>query len=148
MNITSLHIRRSLTLAGAVAALVLGFSAIQAAAAWTADAAPLSVAPVSVKTIESKLADEQNRSSDLQAQLQELAGNTEQMTAALAAAQARIDADTAHAAQLEKDLKAAKKKLATLQRSISQAAARPVAQARTTSTAPAAGGSHEGSGDD
>jgi len=139
MNITSLPVRRSLTVAGALAALVLGFVAIQAAAAWTVSAAPLSVAPVSVKTTESKLAAEQARSADLQAQLTELAGNTSKMNVALAAAQAQIDTDTKNAESLEKDLKAAKKKLAALERSIRQSARAATARTttRTATAAPA-----------
>ena len=43
MTIASLRIRRSLTVVGAGAALILGFAAIQAASAWTAQAAPLTV---------------------------------------------------------------------------------------------------------
>lgn len=137
MNVSSLRIRRSLTLAGALAALILGFAAIQAAAAWTATEAPLSVTPVSVNTLESKLQLEQARSADLQLQLRALSGNTEELSTALEAAQARIAADTKHAKDLEKDLKAAKKKLATLQKSIRVAAAsatRVTAQATRTST--------------
>ena len=135
----SLVVRRSLTFTGSVAALVLGFVAIQAAAAWTADAAPLSTTPVSATTIESKLNVEQSRSDDLHGQLSDLAVNSGQLSAALQAAQARIDADTAHAAQLEKDLKVAKAKLAALQQSIRLAAARAASNAATTrSTAPAA----------
>lgn len=140
MNVTSLRVRRSLTVAGAVAALVLGFGAIQAAAAWTASAAPLSVAPTSVRAIESKLADERARSTELQAQLTELGGSTSEMTVALEAAQARIDAGTKHAKDLETDLKAARKKLAALERSIRQSARAASARTTTrttTTTAPA-----------
>lgn len=130
MNVTSLPVRRSLTAIGATAALILGFGAIQASAAWTASAAPLSVAPTSVKSIESKLADEQARSTELQAQLKELASSSSELIVALEAAQAQIDTDTTHAQDLEKDLKAAKKKLAALERSIRQSA--QAASARTT----------------
>jgi peptidoglycan hydrolase CwlO-like protein len=153
MHVSSLPIRRSLTVAGAVAALILGFSAIQAAAAWTASAAPLAITPVSANIIEAKLFDEQSRSTELQTQLTELATNTEQMATALAAAQARIDADTKHAKELERDLRSAKKKLAALQRSLRQAAQAPVARARTAAPppAPTSGGQRgddEGGGDD
>lgn len=152
MNITSLPVRRSLTVAGAMAALVLGFVAIQAAAAWTVSAAPLSVAPVSVKTTESKLADEQARSADLKAQLTQLAGRTSEMTVALEAAQAQIDTDTKNAENLEKDLKAAKKKLATLERSIRQsaraAAARTTTRTTTTKAAAPRPAGGEGGDDD
>lgn len=154
MHVSSLPIRRSLTVVGAVAALILGFSAIQAAAAWTASAAPLAITPVSANTIEAKLFDEQSRSTELQTQLTELASNTEQVATALAAAQARIDADTKHAKELERDLRSAKKKLAALERSLRQAAQAPAARARTAAPppAPTSGGQHddddEGGGDD
>jgi peptidoglycan hydrolase CwlO-like protein len=148
MHVSSLPIRRSLTVAGALAALILGFSAIQAAAAWTASAAPLAVTPVSANSIEAKLFDEQSRSTDLQAQLTELSGNTQQMAAALEAAQARIDSDTKHAKDLEKDLRIAKKKLAALQRSLRQAAAAPAARAQTTRAAPAPATTTRRGGDD
>lgn len=66
MKIHSLRIRRSVTLAGAVAALILGFAAIQAAAAWSASAAPLAASPASAKSIEARLLDEQARSAGRQ----------------------------------------------------------------------------------
>ena len=56
MNATFLPVRRTLTIAGAVAAVLLGLAAIQAAAAWTAEAAPLAVAPVSASAIDARLA--------------------------------------------------------------------------------------------
>ena len=118
MNVRTLRIRRSLTLAGALAAIVLGFAAIQAAAAWTADAAPLVVSPTSAKTLEARLVDEQTRSAALETRLGELTGNADQLSAALEAAQRQIKTDNVHAAGLAKDLKAAAKKLATLQQSI------------------------------
>ena len=115
MNVSSLRIRRIAHPGrGGSPLSSSGFAAIQAAAAWTATAAPLSVTPVSVKTIESKLQDEQARSADLQAQLRVVSGNTEELSTALEAAQAQIASDTQHAKDLEKDLKAAKKKLAAL----------------------------------
>jgi chromosome segregation ATPase len=149
MNVTSLRIRRSLTLLGAVAALLLGYAAIQAAAAWTADAAPLTVSPASARSIETRLADEQARSAALQAQLEDLTGNADDLAAALAAAQDQIKADDSHAAQLEKDLAAATKKLQDLQKSIKAAAARTVvtrtvvATATTTTSRASHGGEHE-----
>ena len=46
MSITSMRLRRLITTVGVIAALVLGFGSIKAAAAWTAASAPLTVAPV------------------------------------------------------------------------------------------------------
>ena len=65
MNITSMRLRRLITAVGVIAALVLGFGSIKAAAAWTAASAPLTVAPVPVAAIQDRLADEQARSADM-----------------------------------------------------------------------------------
>ncbi len=154
MNVSSIRIRRTLTLAGALAALVLGFAAIQAAAAWTASTAPLAVTPTSAKTIETKLLDEQARSADLQDQLQTITGQTDDMAAALAAAQERIAADAQHADDLAKDLAAATKKLKALEKSIHDAAATRTTTVVTTSSGSSTTATHpvenehEGGGDD
>ena len=129
MSVTSLPIRRTLTVIIAVAALLLGFAAIRAASAWTAEAAPLVASPASAASIESKLADEQARSADLQDRLTRSPARPTSMAAALQAAQDRIAADATHAEQLAKDLTAANTKLKTLEASIKKAAA--AAQART-----------------
>jgi len=129
MNITSLRLRRLVTAVGVIAALVLGFGSIKAAAAWTADAAPMTVAPVPVSSIQDRLEVEQGRSADMTAQLQSLAAQSIQMTAALEAAQARIIADADNAKALSKELKAAKAKLAKLEASIAKA--RQVSSHRT-----------------
>lgn len=138
MNIGSLHIRRSLTAFGVVGAILLGLAAIQGAAAWTATSAPLSVAPVSATSIEAQLLEEQARSADLQAQLLDLSINAGQLSTALEAAQARIDADATHAKELERDLQTAKKKLAALQRSIRATAA--TSTSASAASAPSSGG--------
>ena len=134
MNVSNVPIRRTLTVAGALAALVLGFAAIQAAAAWTADAAPLTVAPVSASSIEGRLAEEQARSAELQAELSAVRDDTATLASALEAARARIDAGATHAAELERDLATAKRKLATLQKSIKQAARAVTISTRTITT--------------
>lgn len=132
MNVTSMPIRRTLTVIVAVTALLLGFAAIRAASAWTAEAAPLVASPASAKSIEVKLGEEQARSADLQARLTAITGQTEDMSAALIAAQERIVSDAQHAEGLSKDLAAATKKLKALETSIKQAAAAAAAaQTRT-----------------
>ncbi len=151
MNVSSLRIRRTLTLAGAAVAVVVGLAAIQAAATWTAQAAPLTVNPASVDSIQGQLADEQARSAALQAQLDSLTGNADDLSAALAAAQEQIKADNAHAAQLEQDLAAATKKLQDLQQSIRAAATQTTVTRTVVTTAPSSGGGGEregGEGDD
>jgi len=148
MNVSSLRVRRSLTLAGAVAAVILGLAAIQAAAAWTASAAPLAVTPTSVTSIETKLLEEQARSKDLEAQLRSITGQTDEMTAALQAAQERIVADARQADDLAKDLAAATKKLKALEASIRKAAATRTKTAVATTSGGGSASSHEEEDDD
>ena len=120
---TSTPVRRTLTVIIAVSALLLGFAAIRAASAWTAEAAPLVANPASAASIQSRLDDEQARSADLQDRLDVITGQTDGMAAALQAAQDRIAADTKHAEQLTADLTKAKAKLKALETSIKNAAA-------------------------
>jgi chromosome segregation ATPase len=148
MNVSSLRIRRTLTLAGAVAAVILGFAAIQAAAAWTASAAPLAVTPTSATSIETKLLEEQARSKDLEAQLKSITGQTDEMTAALQAAQERIVADAKQADDLAKDLAAATKKLKALEASIRKAAATRTKTVVATTSGGGGASSHEDEEDD
>jgi chromosome segregation ATPase len=152
MNIANTPIRRTLTLVGVAAALVVGFGAIRASAAWTATTAPLMVAPVSAETLQARLNDESARSAALVDRLAALTTRAEELSAALAAAQDRIGSDADHAAQLAKDLDTAKKKLAALEKSIHAASAvraiAPATAARTTSSASTPGGEHEGGSDD
>jgi len=157
MSVTSMPVRRTLTIIVAVAALLLGFVAIRAASAYTAEAAPLVASPASAASIEAKLVDEQARSADLQARLTDITGQTEEMATALQAAQDRIVSDAAHAEGLSKDLAAATKKLKALEKSIKAAAAAAAAQARTvtvvrtTSSSAASTATHGddgGNGDD
>lgn len=153
MSVTSQPIRRTLTVALAIAALALGFFAIRTAAAWTADAAPLVASPASAQTIEAALVDEQGRSAALQSQLDALTGQTQEMAAALVAAQARVVADAKHAEDLAKDLSGANKKLKALEKSIRAAAAASAASARsavttTRTTSPVSHNDGEGEHDD
>jgi hypothetical protein len=131
-------LRRVLTVVGVVAALAVGYGSIRAAAAWTEASAPLTVAPVSVSALQAKVADEGARAVALQAQLVALDARSRELATALQSAQIRIDEDTDHAKDLAKQLKAAKKKLARLERSIAAAraaAARSNAAPRQTTSA-------------
>lgn len=151
MTIHSPRIRRIVTVFGVVAALLLGYGSIRAAAAWTAASAPLTVAPVSVTTLQDRLAVEQARSVDLRLQLQTLNTQSTELTAALEAAQAQITTDTDNATQLAKDLKAAKTKLAKLEASIAKArlaARRPAVVVTKTRTVASASSHHGGEDDD
>ena len=156
MSVTSNRLRRSLTLVLAVAALLLGFAAIRAASAWTAEAAPLVVSPTAAADIEAKLVAEQARTLELEAQIATMSGQADELTTALRAAQERIVTDGGHADQLAADLAAAKERLKQLEAAIKAASAqRTVTVVSTTgsssggSTSQAGHGTeHEGGGDD
>jgi chromosome segregation ATPase len=151
MTVHSPRIRRLVTVFGVIAALLIGYGSIRAAAAWAAASAPLTVAPVSVTTLQDRLAVEQARSVDLRLQLQTLNTQSTELTAALEAAQAQITTDTDNATQLAKDLKAAKKKLAKLEASIAKArlgAQRPTVVVTKTQTVTSASSRHEGEDED
>ena len=124
--------RRLATVVGVVAALVLGFGSIRAAAAWTAASAPLSVTPESVARLQSQLAGERDRSAALRQQLDGLESQSTDLARALEAARAQIGADAGHATDLAAQLKTARQRLAKLQATI--AAANRASQARATTT--------------
>ncbi len=144
--------RRGLTVVVVGLSLVIGFGAIRAASAWTAAAAPLVATPVSVEALQAGLIDGSARSADVLDKVAALETHAAELSAALAAAEATITADTARAAQLETDLGAAKAKLAALERSIRKAATSQAVASTThttrTASVPADGGEREGQGDD
>lgn len=148
--IRSLYVRRLLTVAAVIAALILGFGSIRAAAMWTAASAPLTVAPVSVSTLQSRLTDEQTRSAALQQQLDALESQSTDLASALQAAHARIDADASHAKDLATQLKTAKQRLAKLEATITLASQAPRARVpsativRTTTTSRLTSGGEPG----
>lgn len=151
MNVASTSTRRLLTVMAVAASLLLGFGAIRASAVWTAAAAPLAVAPVSAEALQGRLAEESDRSAALLERLTSLTAHADELSAALAAAEARIGQDAGHAADLARDLAAAKKKLAALEKSIRQAnRARTVvfAPAPTRTSSAASTGDDEGGDDD
>ena len=51
MTITSIPLRRLLTIAGVCTVMIMAGLSIRVAAAWTASAAPLTVAPTSISTV-------------------------------------------------------------------------------------------------
>lgn len=146
MSIQAPRVRRLATVVAVIAALVVGYGSIRAAAAWTAASAPLSVAPVPVSALQDRLAVEQSRSEDLRAQLETLTTQSTEMTAALEAAQSQIVTDTDHANALAQELKDAKKKLAKLEASIAKAkraAQRPTIVVTKTKTVAASSKHHD-----
>ena len=154
MTRTAIVVRRSTTLVAVIFVVALGFLAIRVAAAWTASAAPLEVAPVSVETLQAQLDAERSRSAQLSSELHHLMSQSVELNAALDAAGAQIAEDADHAGDLSKDLVAAKKKLRSLEKSIRAARAAlarqpavTVTTVATTQTASASsGGEHEDGG--
>jgi len=148
MSTKHLLLRRLLTTVGVIGVLVLGYGSIRAASAWTAASAPLAVAPVTVATLQTKLADEHARSEALVARLQDLDARSRALETALSQAQDRIDSDAGHATDLEDQPAAANKKLTKLEAAIAKAkkalAARVTTRVVTTTTSKSSSaGSHE-----
>ena len=134
MTRTALVVRRSTTLVAVILVVALGFMAIRVAAAWTANAAPLEVAPVSVETLRAQLDAERSHWAQLSSELRRLMSQSVELNAALDAASAQIANDADHASELSKDLTAAKKKLRTLEKSIRLARAALARQPTVTVT--------------
>jgi septal ring factor EnvC (AmiA/AmiB activator) len=137
-------VRRTVTVFLVCATVIAGFGAIRVAADWTASAAPLEASPIAAEELKARLADEQDRSGMLEDRLATLTGHAQQLEAALATAQARLDADTSNAQDLTAQLAAAKQKLAALERSIRQARAVQSTVVVTTTTRTGSGGGAPG----
>lgn len=137
-------LRRALVLAGVAGSLVLGGATIRAAAAWTATAAPLSVAPASTEMLTARLAEEEGRSAQLRRELDALQATTSDLRSALDAAQTRIAADADAADALRTRLERAKTRLATLEASIALARS---ATSRAPAVRPSGGGATRGDED-
>ena len=154
MTSLPLAFRRLAIIAGVVAVMALGVASIRAAGNWTAAAAPLSVAPVSVDTLQSKLDTESARSEALSADLAALEKQIEELTGAVGAAQGQLDADGTTATDLQAKLTASQERLTKLQALIAKAERqlRAAAAARAPAAAPAApastGGEPGGDDDD
>ena len=140
------RVRRILVVAAVIGAMVAGIYAIQLAAAMTAAAAPPSAPPVSLETLKQALADEQARGAALQAQLDELDGLTNSLSAALAGTQTQVSTDSKSATELASQLKAAQGKLAELKKLLAKARARLLALGDTKGAAAANAGSGSSGG--
>lgn len=141
MTISSIPLRRSLTVVAVVAALILGGLSIKVAAAWTAASAPLAVAPVSLGDLEASLEAERARSAELQLELTTLQSRSEQLASALEQAVARVAADREGAAAVAERMAEANARLATLDVEIARAErslAATLAKARSAAAAAAA----------
>jgi DNA repair exonuclease SbcCD ATPase subunit len=133
--------RRSLVIAGAVAALVIGAASIRVAAAWTAASSPLNDPPASLTSLQASLDGERGRSDALDEQLRVLESASADLAAALDSAQGQVAADTESAEQLRASLAGAKQKLARLEATLADAA-----RTRAATTITVTGGMEDGAG--
>ena len=113
--------RRLTVILGIAIVLLLVVSAIRLAAAWTAAAAPLTIAPPSATQLAADLADERARADALTRQLEELDARSQDLAAALGQARDRVTADAANATKLKDRLATAKSRLATLEAQLARA---------------------------
>lgn len=138
MTRTAVLVRRSTTVVGVLVILALAFLAIRLAAAWTANAAQLEVAPVSVDALQAQVDAERARTAELSSELRRLMSQSDDLTAALNAAKAQIGRDADHARTLSADLASAREKLRSLEASIQEArsalAEQPTMTVQTAST--------------
>jgi len=139
--------RRITVVLGIAIVLVLVVGAIRLAAAWAADAAPLTIAPASATQLAADLGAERARADAVTRQLEELDARSQDLAAALGQARDRVAADAANAAKLKDRLATAKSRLATLEAQLARArvALGSTALARSTSAAAtrSSGGEHE-----
>jgi septal ring factor EnvC (AmiA/AmiB activator) len=143
-------IRRLLVTLGVVASLIAAGATVRAASLWASSQAPLTVAPVSVESVEMALAQEKSRSAVLEDQIASLQASAADLQGALQTAKGRLATDEATAGELRTSLAAAQDKLAKLEAALAAAA-----NARTRSTSGSssaggvgAGGTDDGPGDD
>ncbi len=142
----TLRVRRLAVTLGVAASLLLGVLSIQFAAMLTAAAAPPPAPPVSLETIRQELAAERERSSLLEAQLDELMATTDGLTAALAATEEQVSIDGLSAEQLRARLTAANDQLASVTKLLAAAQARLAALNAASGTAGGGGAGSSGSG--
>lgn len=128
-------LRRLLVTIGIAGSLLVAGLTIRAASLWAANEAPLTVAPVSVDSVQQALDQERVRSAALEAQLRSLESSATDLTAALQAAQDQVGADQATAVDLRASLTAAQDKLTKLEAALKAAAVkRATTTVRTTTT--------------
>jgi hypothetical protein len=118
---SSLTLRRSIVVLATVASIFGGAVAIRAAAGWTALSAPLG-APPDPATLVAQLRNEKARADAITAELSQVVDRATQLQDALAAAKAKADADAKAAAGLAAQLASAQRRLAVLEKQLTQQA--------------------------
>lgn len=138
-------IRRLIVTVGVVASLIAAGATVRAASLWASSKAPLTVAPVSVESVEMALAQEKSRSAVLEDQIASLQASAADLQGALQTAKGRLATDEAAAGELRTSLATAQDKLAKLEAALAAAAK---ARTRSTSgTSSVGGGTDDGPGD-
>jgi septal ring factor EnvC (AmiA/AmiB activator) len=144
-----LALRRAAVIAGVALVVIIGAASVRAAGMWTAQAAPLTVAPTTVSELEAKLAQEHARSDALEQDLAALGGQVVDLRSAIDAASTQLDTDATTAGGLQDRMKAAQDRLAKLDALVAKAErqlastlaaarARPATTAGSAAAAPAA----------
>jgi septal ring factor EnvC (AmiA/AmiB activator) len=143
------HLRRLLVTLGITGSLVAAGLTIRAASLWAAADAPLSIAPVSVTSVQNALDQERARTASLEAQLATLGSSSGDLNAALEAARQQVVTDRTTADELRTSLAAAQQKLATLEAALGAAARRRASTGGGgTGASGGSGGGEDGGGHD
>jgi len=133
---SALSIRRSIVVLVAIASLFGGAAVIRAAAGWAADATASSKAPPDAGQLVGQLEAEQAYAAALADQLHQVTGKADELRTALEAAQAKAENDAASADDLSAQLAAAQARLKTLEAQLAAAARARTTTTVTTVTAP------------
>jgi chromosome segregation ATPase len=118
------HARRAVVVVATAAVVVAGAWTVQLAGEWRAAEAPLDAAPISASSVADDLAGEQARTRELEAQLLHVARQVTELEAAVSTAGSAAEEGVGHAEQLDERLRAARTRLATMQRQLRDASAR------------------------
>jgi hypothetical protein len=100
MSHPALFARRAAIVLAVALVLGFGFFAIRVASAWTAASAALAVSPPSVAALQEQLDAERARSAVLTAEIDRLVADSDQLSAAIAAARTQIEQETANTAEV------------------------------------------------
>jgi chromosome segregation ATPase len=119
--------RRGAVAVATAAVLAIGVTTVQVAAEWRRAAAPLDTAPVGLETIGSDYSAETERAMELTDQIDEVAGQVEDLKEALSVADGSMAEDKAQAEALQAKLDSSTARLEVLQRQLKVAQARLVA---------------------
>jgi hypothetical protein len=142
----SRRLRRILVVIGVVLSLFAGIISVRIAAELTLAAAPPPAPPISMSTLQSRLAEEQARAASLQQQLDDLLGVTSQLSSALTSYESQVSVDGLTARQLRERLKASEARLKLINRLLKEANDRLRQLGAAAKTPPPVAGGSSGGG--